>query len=135
MTSTDELVTTSSLQTQLTTTSSSISPFVPRRNLTRFPLAFSQMYRECCLADPATMYSPSPEKQHFFHKDLDDYDGNEDDDEDDNDDDDDDENQFIMWQHLCNKNLASLVNINHCNYNHHFHHHHHHHHHHHLLLL
>ncbi len=26
----------------------------------------SQMYRACCLADPAHMYSPSPEKQHFF---------------------------------------------------------------------
>lgn len=23
--------------------------------------------RACCRADPATMYSPSPEKQHFFH--------------------------------------------------------------------
>ncbi|RNA03066.1 hypothetical protein BpHYR1_048631 [Brachionus plicatilis] len=26
------------------------------------------MYNECCLDEPAHMYSPSPEKQHFFHK-------------------------------------------------------------------
>ena len=37
------------------------------RILTRFPMLLSQIYRECCLADPAQINSPSPEKQHFFH--------------------------------------------------------------------
>jgi len=54
----------------LTTTSSRVSPLVPSKNLTKFPLLFSQMYSECCRDEPATMYSPSPEKQHFFHRDL-----------------------------------------------------------------
>ena len=43
---------------------------MPSRNFTKLPLLFSQMYSECCRAEPATMYSPSPEKQHFFHRDL-----------------------------------------------------------------
>lgn len=50
----------------LTATSSNNSPLVPWRIFTRFPMLFSQMYNACCRADPATMYSPSPEKQHFF---------------------------------------------------------------------
>lgn len=51
----------------LTTTSSSISPFVPWSILTKLPTLRSQIYKECCRAEPAQMYSPSPEKQHFFH--------------------------------------------------------------------
>lgn len=51
----------------LTATSKSSSPLVPWRIFTRFPILFSQMYRACCRAEPATIYSPSPEKQHFFH--------------------------------------------------------------------
>lgn len=48
-------------------TSRSNSPFVPWRIFTRFPMLFSQMYKACCRAEPAQIYSPSPEKQHFFH--------------------------------------------------------------------
>lgn len=51
----------------LTATSKSSSPLVPWSIFTRFPILFSQMYRACCRAEPATIYSPSPEKQHFFH--------------------------------------------------------------------
>lgn len=51
----------------LTATSKRSSPLVPWRIFTRLPMLFSQMYRACCRAEPATMYSPSPEKQHFFH--------------------------------------------------------------------
>lgn len=51
----------------LTTTSSRSSPLVPCRIFTKFPILFSHMYNACCLADPAQTYSPSPEKQHFFH--------------------------------------------------------------------
>lgn len=48
-------------------TSRSSSPFVPWRIFTRFPILFSQIYKACCRAEPAQIYSPSPEKQHFFH--------------------------------------------------------------------
>lgn len=48
-------------------TSRSNSPFVPWSIFTKFPILFSQIYRACCLAEPAHIYSPSPEKQHFFH--------------------------------------------------------------------
>lgn len=48
-------------------TSSNNSPLVPCRIFTKFPIDFSHIYKACCLADPAQIYSPSPEKQHFFH--------------------------------------------------------------------
>lgn len=51
-----------------TTTSNNNSPLVPWRIFTKFPTLFSQMYKACCLAEPATINSPSPEKQHFFHR-------------------------------------------------------------------
>lgn len=51
----------------LTATSSRSSPLVPCKIFTRLPMLFSQIYSACCRAEPATMYSPSPEKQHFFH--------------------------------------------------------------------
>lgn len=50
-----------------TTTSSKSSPLVPCKIFTKFPILFSHTYNACCLADPAHTYSPSPEKQHFFH--------------------------------------------------------------------
>lgn len=48
-------------------TSRSNSPLVPCNIFTKLPIDFSHIYKACCLADPAQMYSPSPEKQHFFH--------------------------------------------------------------------